>query len=288
MNRWIDRWLAGAAVLLACLVIAHQWTFISESNLLTRALQNSLHVPAFAVLSYFLAASWKKASVIVVLAISLSVALVLESAQIFSARDASLMDLGSDILGSLLGVWVARGSRVGQVCGTAVLVLVTVWAPLHVWRSYLERDRNFPVLMDAGSASSKLFSSNSDVSITQIEDGGREMLRVCWSEVQYPGVQMVEVVPDWSAFETFHLEFEIEPAAKAAGEGAVQLTVAVGHSGVPGTSVYVPEDFPPGWHRWEIARNALDKDAATISHLIIHSSPEHAGRCIRIARAFLD
>jgi hypothetical protein len=106
--------------------------------------------------------------------------------------------------------------------------------------------------------------------------------------VQYPGVQMVEVVPDWSAFETFLLEFEVEPAANRVEQGAVRLTVAVGHRGTPGTSAYVPEDFTTGRHLWRIARATLDQDGAEISHLIIHSSPEHAGRCIRIARVALN
>ncbi len=283
---WTDRRVIGAAVLLACLLAAHQWSFFFDATLLSRALQNSLHIPAFAVLAFFIASAWRNLSVPVVFGICLLLALLLESTQIFTDRDASMVDLVSDAGGALLGLWIARGSRMWQVCGVVLLGVATLWMPLQVCSAYLQRDRIFPVLLDAGSVRSSLFSSNSDVSV-MTEERGRKMLRVCWRDVQYPGVQMIEVVPDWSPFSRFVLDFEVEPAAT--GEAAAMtLVVAVGHAGVPGTSAYVPREFLPGRHRWELPRDVLDHGNAPISHLIVHSRPEHAGRCVRIAQAGLE
>lgn len=259
-----------------------------DSNLLGRAVQNSLHIPAFAVLAYFLASAWRSLSPLAVLSISLLLAVLLESSQIFTDRDASAVDLVADAGGALLGVWIARGSRFGRGCGVVLLVLVTSWMPLPIWKSYVERDRSFPVLMGAGSVGSSLFSSNSEVTV--VSDGADEqsMLRVCWRDVQYPGVQMIEVVPDWSSFNSFLLEFEVEPSPVPTVNGAtVALFVAVGHRNTPGTSAFVSAEFLPGRHRWEIPRPVLDHDEAAISHLIVHSSPEHVGRCIRIAQVVL-
>lgn len=262
----------GGFLLVAGLLTAHHLQIL-QGSLFERALQNALHIPAFAVLGYFVGRWRPAASLAGGLILCVSVALILEATQIFVARDASFQDLFADSAGASLGLVIARGRPLVRMLGGILLILVTAWSPALIWLSYQERDRMFPLLIGDTTYRSPLFSSNGEISGTMPSQPG---WRVCWRDVEYPGIQLDEVVRPWDGYETLRIDFVVE------GSLPMALTVAVGHVGVPGTSAFVAEEFSAGPHLWDVAVSALDHGGALISHLIIHSRPAHAGRCIRV------
>ena len=263
-------------MLLALLVLAHLWRIPEGANLLYRALQNALHVPAFAVLSFFVAVVFSRLRSVHVVLLCLAAGLLLEAAQLLTSRDASLADLMSDTLGILLGLFIARGKPALKLAALIALVLATAWSPFQVWAAYQDRDARFPVLLNASLLGSPLFGSNSDV-----EPSTGDMLRICLADIGYPGVRLEEPPPDWRSYETLEVSFGVE------GDAELRMTVAVNHVGSRGTSAYVSELFSPGTHTWQVPVAELQPEGARISLFNLHSYGEYAGQCLILATVTL-
>lgn len=287
----LDRRLALVGVVLMIVLAGHLAPLLPllPANLLGRTWQNALHLPAFAVLGYAIAAQYRNLAVWQSVGICLLVAAAFEGSQALTARDASFMDLAVDLLGVGLGTTAARRPGWNAWAAAMLVIVATLWMPARVWLAYLHRDGLFPVLLDPVAVlDSPLFASDSAVSVTSARDDprGRPSLRVCWSGNRYPGIHFNEVVADWSGFGSLRLDLVVE------GEGSMDLTVAIGHEGTPGTSAFVRQTFAPGAHEWHIPLARLIRDSsgavAGISHLIVHSTPEYAGRCVRFGAIALS
>lgn len=261
--------MSSAALLLGVLALAHLWPVPEGTNLLLRTLQNAMHVPAFAVLSAFLALMFAKLRWVRVALICLGIGLLLEASQVLTSREASLRDLASDVLGILLGLLIARSPSGMKLAAGAVLFLVTAWSPFQVWAAYQQRDAMLPVLLDARVLESSLFNSNS-----QVQRSAGNLLSICLADVSYPGITLEEPPPDWRKYETLEVRFGVE------NDEDILLTVAVGHVGSTGTSAYVTRRFPAGMHTWEVPVSELQTTGRFISRFNLHSYREHAGQCL--------
>ena len=270
-------------LLLLLLVAGHQVTLL-PGNLFGTTLQNTLHLPGFAGLAFLLARHFRGLSWRAIILLSLLLALALEGSQFLTGRQASLADLATDLAGAGIGVLICRGGRLTATIALVVLGSVTVLVPARVWLAYDHRDKLFPAFLDAEvGVATPLVTSNSQTDRTTVVIDGQEVpaLRVCWSEEKYPGLFFDEVVGDWSRFESLLLTVVVE------GPAGMNLTVAVGHVGVPGTSEYRSRLLPPGPHRWLLPLDQLAVDSTgqrvEVSHLIVHSALEHVDQCLAIA-----
>jgi len=270
-------------LLLLLLVAGHQVTLL-PGNLFGTTLQNTLHLPGFAGLAFLLARHLRGLSWRAIILLSLLVALALEGSQFLTERQASLADLATDLAGAGIGVLICRGGRLAASIALVVLVAITVLVPARVWLAYDHRDKLFPAFLDAEvGVATPLVASNSRTERTTVIIDGQEVpaLQVCWSKDKYPGLFFDEVVGDWSGFETLLLTAIVE------GPAGMNLTVAVGHVGVPGTSEYRSRLLPPGTHRWLLPIDQLAVDSAgqrvEVSHLIVHSGEKHVDQCLAIA-----
>lgn len=262
----------GAAAFLALLALAHLWPEPKAASMLFRAVQNSLHLPAFAVLGFFVAMVFRRLRAATVFLICVGLAIALESAQVMTQRDASLSDLTLDVVGVVLGLLIARGQVGTKLVGALILAIATAWSPVQVWHWKNQQQALFPVLLDA-----RLFGSpflGSDSSLLRSEGNG---LRICLADVAYPGIRVDEAPPHWKAYGTLAIRFQVE------GGEALRMTLAIGYLGKPGTSVSVTDLFPPGTHTWEIPVSELQSEGELISHFKVHSNPKYAGRCLVLA-----
>jgi hypothetical protein len=265
-------------LLLLALLVGHQ-VLLLPGNLFGNTLQNVLHLPAFAALGFVLAWYLRGLGGLQILAACAVVAVGFEASQIFTARRASIGDLTMDMSGAALGVAMLRTRKPVAIAAVLVVVLVSVAVPGRVWLAYRERDALFPAFLEVDSAlRSPLVRSNGFMSVIPIAQTGMPALRVCWADGRYPGLHFNEVVSDWNGFDELFLSFVVD-----AGE-EMALTVAVGHVGVRGTSAYLTRRFEAGLQEWVVPLEALVRDEmgepVGISHLIVHSAPEHKGRCV--------
>jgi len=274
------------------LLVGHQFIAL-PGNLFGRMLQNALHIPAFTTLGFALAwcfPAWKATRI---LATCLVAGVMFEGIQYLGDRDASIFDLGLDLIGAsiavfaLFGPWQQRNAVASSI---VLLLMVTFLMPGRVLLAYWHRDSLFPGFLDAGNwLQAPLVWSNSPSSVVAWDDAGqtsRQALRVCWSNDRYPGVHFDEVVSDWNDYETLVIELDIEPDV----DNSLDLTVAVGYCGIPGTSGFTTRSFPPGRHRWTVpVIELLNADSReSISHLIVHTSRRYAGRCVVFAEVRLE
>jgi hypothetical protein len=262
----------GAALLLGLLALAHLWQGFGSANLLLRTLQNSLHLPAFAILGFFVAGVFTRLRPVAAFLICLGVAVILESAQVMTERDASLADLVVDGVGIVLGLLIARGRPGDKVLGVLILAIATAWSPVQVWRSKIQQHEMFPLLLDSRLIHSRLLDSDSSLERT---DGNG--IRVCLEDGPFPGVLVNEPPRQWRGYGTLALRFTVE------GSEALRMTVAIGYLSTPGTSATVSEVFAPGTHTWEIPVSELQAEGELISYFKVHSSRKYAGQCFVLA-----
>ncbi|MEZ5559190.1 MAG: hypothetical protein R3E86_11715 [Pseudomonadales bacterium] len=289
-------WLPPLA-LLGALILAQQTLTLGDSSHFSRALTNAMHIPwsaGVAVVLWWLMGP--RASIPRLLAVCVLVAVVTELMQIPTARDASLSDVGRDLIGTgfaAAGLWSYRNLAGAPRIFVCVLVLIgltaaTVFVPGRVALAYQQRDGRFPQLLAPGlSRLSPLWRSNCPVSVAPAPDGwmpfsGARVLRLHLCDETYPGVTLDEVVADWTGYD------QLEADVYLPGGSPMDITIAVGHVGVPGTSAYVPVELDPGANLVRIPLTRLitgaDGKPAAITHLIVHSNRAGAGRDLFIGR----
>lgn len=293
-----------ALLCLAALVAAQQLSSIGGEDLLGRTLNNSLHIPLFAAVAWLLGRLLPAAGPLTLLAAALGLGAATEAAQVLTARDASLMDLGLDLLGAAPVVAALAASRrlarqgaprrrvVLLWSATVMLVAaMTLAAPARVLLAYQARDQAFPVILDpAVTPGSPLFESNSQLRGVAAPAGWAgddgPVLAVTWADTRYPGITIAEVTGDWQEYQALVVEMLVPPGPPAS------LTVALGYRGRPGTSAYLRRDAGPGFHRlvYPLAdfAPAVVAGQARVDRLILHTGQEHAGRRVVLGRVRLE
>ena len=220
------------ALVVTLLFASHHFVSL-PGDLFGRTLQNALHIPAFAVFGLVLALRFSRWSTWQLIGCCLLIASGLEGLQSFTARSASFVDLGRDMVGSTIAILAVRGPGLNwyRLAGAGVLItLLTAMLPARVLLAYAHRDEMFPMLVDPGSwRQQPLLSSNSMLETVELRvDTGQSeaALRVCWSGDKYPGLHFNETVADWSGYSSLIVELEVE------GAEPVQVTAAIGHEGI--------------------------------------------------------
>ena len=281
---------AVAAAGVIALIGAQQLMTVGGSSLLAETVTNALHIPLFAAIAGLLAmlglGGWRLVGAVVALAAGT------EGLQVLTARNASLLDLGLDLLGALpvIGALALnRRFRHGPRQQWAVLwtaavlvVLMTVAPVARVLLAYHERDRLFPALLVPGAWQlAPLLSTGSRMRLVEgAVTGHGAMLELVWADERYPGLTLHEVVPDWQGFETLAVDVHL-------AEGPpLPLTAAVGHRGTEGTAAFQRRSVEPGARRVEYDLRRLlatpDGVPPRITKLILHTKQGHAGRRLLI------
>lgn len=295
-----QRAVLGAAAV-AALLLAQQYGTIPGETLLAATLQNALHIPWFACVVLVIWLVLGRQRPVWMLAAGAAVAIASEVLQGIGQRDVSLYDLGLDLAGAamaMVGIHLHRRAgprtreRIRAWSATALLLaLTTLAAPAYVGLSYQQRDAMFPRLLAIGSWLQKpLVGANSPSRIVPAPRAwrsyaGKPVLLVRWADNRYPGIELREVVADWTCCDALVLDLYVK------GNEPMRVTAAVGHAGTEGTARYSPHILPPGSNRLAIPLRrlgAVGPDANAITRLIVHTSRDYAGRTLLIGDIRLE
>jgi len=191
-------------------------------------LQDSCHAPAFAVLSLItltLLARLRPRALLVQCALTVGTMCLLacgtELLQGLIGRDAELEDAMSDVAGSLgaAGVWsylqlrgAGRAGRNGRILAVLLCVGVFAWwvAPLlKCGSAYWRRDAQFPVLAQFHSARDLYFLDRGGLDtriVAAAADDPNTALQVTLNASRWPGIAILEPVPDWHNYHALALD----------------------------------------------------------------------------------
>lgn len=286
-------------LLFIALVLVADWLLILPDNLFGRSVQNALHIPAFFIFTMLLHRLFPAWGLVRLLIAAVSAGFALELVQVFTPRDASLLDLFRNLLGVVLALALvavlaaARSTRVANAGASALvisLLLISAADPARYLLAYHYRDRQFPALLSPDAWQlTPLLTGRTDYqwrSVSAAEaaslglEPGQRVLSLVMNQDQYPGVTLQEAVGNWACYNTLALTFLVNAPA------AIPLRVAVGYTGTPGSAAYVFQDFPTGAGTWRIPMVDLLRSTLPtpqISHVIVYSSPSAAGAELLLA-----
>ena len=220
---------SGAVYLLICagLLLALHFYRPSPTGLWQKTFFDALHVPTFGIIAVMLLLAtpthWRKPrrfGVAFGSAIALSV--LSELLQIPIERDASLSDLGADILGaaaalglaaSLPGLGLARRWQRVLTASACVVVLVFALATfLTVSAAYFQRDRLFPVLADLTAPFMDVFVTLQHATLQVADARGKSDLPwvVRLDSGAWPGLIFHDIRPDWRGFSSLVIELGVD------------------------------------------------------------------------------
>jgi hypothetical protein len=229
-SHWIALLVIG--ILLAAVVFAP----VPGDTRWIRTLHNSAHAPIFGCVSLLtlliVRGHPRFASVGLVgqYALALAAALVLgvvtELLQIPVGRDAEVDDALHDVIGAvaLLGLFAAFDSRIRasthagivRLSAAAIGVVALAVAAAPVTRAalkYQQRDERFPVLADFTERYDRYFILQQSAEFSAAElpapwagKPGEEAMHVALFDGPYPGLDFIELWPDWSAYSTLAVD----------------------------------------------------------------------------------
>jgi hypothetical protein len=223
---WIALLVIG--ILLAAVVFAP----VPGDTRWIRTLHNSAHAPIFGCVSLLtliiLRGHPRFASVglgrqyALALSTALFLGILTELLQIPAGRDSSVEDALHDIVGAvaLLGIFASFDSRVrasthsaavrlaAAMIGTVALVIAV--APVtRAAIKYQLRDKRFPVLADFTERYDRYFILQQSAEFSPAplpapwaSKAGEEAMHVELLDGPYPGLDFIELLPDWSAYST--------------------------------------------------------------------------------------
>jgi VanZ family protein len=201
-----------------------------------RTLHNSAHAPIFGCVALLtlvviraqtrLATLTPAKQYAIALAVALFLGLLTELLQIPAGRDASVEDALHDVIGAvaLLGLFavfdeqVRMLSRAGVIRSVAavigVLALAVAAAPVtRAAIKYQQRDQRFPVLADFTQRYDRYFIMQraAEFSPAPMPErwagrAGERALHVQLLDGSYPGMDFIEVPPDWSGYSTLAID----------------------------------------------------------------------------------
>ncbi len=158
MVYWLARSPAGraaAAAGIGVLVVCQQLMTVGGNTPFSHTLNDAMHIPWFAVLAVLLMRVLNYPSWPVMVVVCVSLAGGTEFVQIFTGRDASLFDVGRDLLGALPVIVVmeltrrrglARARVVGAAWAGAALLIagMTLEPPARVYLACRAREQAAP------------------------------------------------------------------------------------------------------------------------------------------------
>lgn len=227
---WVALLVIG--ILLAAVVFAP----VPGDTRWVRTLHNSAHAPIFgcvALLTLFVVRGQPRFASVglagqyaLALAAALLLGILTELLQILSRRNASMEDALHDVIGAvaLLGIFAAFDSRVrtsthsGAVRSAAatigIVALIVAVAPMaRAAIKYQQRDARFPVLADFTERYDRYFILQQRAEFTPAKlptpwasRAGEEAMHVELLGGSYPGLDFIELRPDWSGYSTLAVD----------------------------------------------------------------------------------
>lgn len=299
------------ASLVTGLLLAVHFFTPPKGGLWTRTFFDSLHVPVFGLIAVCVylaqspASSWQRRGIIAVL-VTVVLGLLSETAQIHTARDASLRDLVADSAGALGFLAIlfsvfppeefSRAVRL-LLAGFALLLLGWILMPLTVvGLAYSEQLSQFPVIAQFDSRFGHVLkrAQNVDYRVVPATDGEPSYALVTLQNKPWPGVAFHDLRPDWSSYSSLIVDLGID------GEDHLDIYLRV-HDEAHASSKKFSDRFnrsyslKPGRHEIrisiaDIAQAPRDRvmDLKKISELIIFSDAAHAGNSFRIYEIRLE
>lgn len=225
-----------ALTLIVILLVAVVFAPVPGDTRWIRTLHNSAHAPIFGCVSLLtlvvlrahprwqsLSLGWQYA---VAVAAAFGLGIVTELLQIPAGRDASIEDALHDVIGALgfLGLFAAFDAQVrAQVRGHLLRVVAAVVgivslavAAAPVTRAaikYQQRDERFPVLADFSQRYDRYFILQKSADFSPVivpeawrKQAGETALRVRLLDGAYPGMDFIELLPDWSGYSTLAVD----------------------------------------------------------------------------------
>jgi hypothetical protein len=236
--QWHPRLLAALLLLIAGM-LSVLFVQLPGNTLLWRALQNAAHLPLFGVVAlaalYLLRGLFPifrarlLAGYLAAGAASLMLGILSELGQLMTHRDPSVIDLARDLVGiaSGLGIysvfdplmrptWQGRGRafRAWLLALCSILLALGLFSLARTAVAYLQRDLDFPVVIDPRASWSRPFMQCKHARLVVEPAPGswaltssQPVARLDLDAVRYSGLYMEEPHPDWRSFR--HLTFTI-------------------------------------------------------------------------------
>jgi hypothetical protein len=207
------------------LLLAIHFVTPTPGGLWLRTFYDSMHIPIFGMIAvgilYMTPKGWgSRQRFFSSLAIVALLAMISELAQVPTARDASLRDFASDILGGIGFMCIAMGLSPGFHAlreGRSYLVLIGMaslafpLAPLvAASASYVERAQSLPSLIRFDSRLSELRFKMRSAELIRMKEptSGDVSAVILLGDGQWPGISLTDIWPDWEAYEALIIEIE--------------------------------------------------------------------------------
>lgn len=276
-------------------------------------INNVAHAPVFGALAIVIltllrsCTAWPEpAKYAVALAAAVAAGGLIELVQPWIGRGAQLHDLWTDTLGAVAGLALASavtGPRRLPGLLVAIVAMAVVSIPLvRAVRGYLERERQFPTVLDFTSTADWYFVRLRGVHVETgalparwRRDGDPPALKLRIVGGRWPGITHFEPQPDWRGYARLNLDL-LNPGART-----LTLTLRVhdlAHDNSHGDRFNRTFTLAPGVRRVvtvplsEIARGPERRalDLGRVAGLILYagSEPDEAGRECYLTRIWLE
>lgn len=287
------RW-AFLAVLtfLVGLLFAQQQLRLPAMGLFGNALNNTLHVPWFALVTLLL---WRLIGPkpTVVLAVAFVIAGLSELVQLTTERQPSWYDWFLDLVAASCTVGVLSVSGVGRaghrllIAGWLSLAVVAALAqPAWVASGRFYQASIWPALIDTSDPRGSIYAVpntetelvNSDV---PWQDGPARALRVQLTDRPWPGIHLKTLRRSWRDFDELVVDVFVE------APGIERFYIASRIVGSGGTAAWQEFALAAGPHRLVVPVGKLAPDGIRVSDVLIYGHQDHAGGAFLLGRAFL-
>jgi len=291
-------WLhLGLALAVMALLIAQQWLAIPGSGRVLRGLQNAMHGPWFALVTWLVAILVERwlggaARVAIIAALVAVLAVGTELMQRFTGGDAEWSDVGFDLVGAAAALIVRYGGRVGmsqRLAMTAGAVLLAIaLAPLAnaVAIEGYRRSIAPELVRFDGVFAAALYRANSPVEVVATRDGWTavaDVLRIHLADETWPGVTFDEPIADWRGYAALTVDAYVH------GAESMPVTVSVRLDDAPVEHVYRTFDCGRGVCRIVLPiAEMFDPARARVNAVVIYSTRAFAGRTLDLGRIALQ
>lgn len=287
------RWAFLAVLLLLVgLLFAQQQFRLPVMGLFGNALNNTLHVPWFAVVTLLL---WRLIGPrpAVVLAVAFAIAGLSELLQLTTDRQPSWYDWFLDLIAAscTVGVLSVSGvSRLGHrllIAGWLSLAVVAALAePVWVASGRFYQAAIWPALIDTSDPRGSIYAvPNTDTKLINSElawqGGPARALRVTLTDRPWPGIHLKTLRRSWRDFNELVVDVFVEPP------GISRFYIATRVVGSGGTAAWQEFALTAGPHRLVVPVAKLAPDGIRVSDVLIYGHQDQIGGAFLLGRVFL-
>jgi hypothetical protein len=282
----------GALVLL----IAQQFFDLPGSGRVVGGLQNALHGPWFALVTWVVViTAGRRTSGVVTIVVAAMIAVILaigtEALQKITGGDPAWNDVGFDLVGAAAAL-VFRAAQTSLIpkrpgfVGASLLLLATLTPLLFAVAVEGYRRSIAPDLVRFGSPlNDALLHANSPIEVVPAPSGwsvGGKVLEVTLAERRWPGLHLEEPITDWRPYSALAVDVYVD------GEQPLPITISVRLDDAPVDHVYRTFECRPGPCALSLPLAGLfDRAVARVNAVVIYSTRAHAGRVVYLGRVAL-